>query len=78
MFYQLWEVLAFSSHPFDSGLIRHFKNKQNLKKVSSDIYFKAASWFPGPRKTTFQHTVGEGLSSAGSDGPGFKLEAGIE
>ena len=32
-------VLAFSRHQFDLGLIRHFKNWQNLIKICSDIYF---------------------------------------
>ena len=47
MFYQLLVVLAFSRHPFDSRSIRFFKNFKNLIKVSSDIYFNVASWFPG-------------------------------
>ena len=40
-------VLVFCRNPFDSWLIRYFKNKQNLIKMSSDIYFNVASWFPG-------------------------------
>ena len=40
-------VSAFFKHPFDSGSRRYFKNKQNLIKVSSDIYFNVTSWFQG-------------------------------
>ena len=36
-------VLAFFRHPFDLGSIRYFKNKQNLIKMSSDIYFNDVS-----------------------------------